>query len=189
MQVLVPGGISVTASTGAGHYGVGQAIALSADVAVNATPFAGGTVNATITKPDNTTAIVALADDGGGVYTANFGDTAACGVYQLSITADGIDSGTPFSRQDRTLVFVGAPGNLILNPCVSDSDGDGLTDSGETNIYHTNPANPDTDGDGISDGPLGLAGPPVTLRGPDNCPLVPNPDQLDSNHNGIGRRL
>ncbi len=33
-----------------------------------------------------------------------------------------------------------------------DSDGDGLSDWDEINIYHTDPHNPDTDGDGLSDG-------------------------------------
>ncbi len=33
-----------------------------------------------------------------------------------------------------------------------DSDGDGLTDADERNIYHTDPHNPDTDGDGLTDG-------------------------------------
>jgi hypothetical protein len=152
LQALVPGGISVTASTGAGHYDVGQSIALSADVAANATPFAGATVNATITKPDNTTAALALADAGGGAYTGSFDDTAACGLYQVTISADGSDGGTPFSRQDRTIAFVGVPGNVIMDPCNADSDGDGITDKDEINIYHTNPANPYTAGDGYTDG-------------------------------------
>ncbi len=33
-----------------------------------------------------------------------------------------------------------------------DSDGDGIMDDDETNIYGTDPGNPDTDGDGLSDG-------------------------------------
>lgn len=33
-----------------------------------------------------------------------------------------------------------------------DSDGDGLTDYDEINVYHTDPNNPDTDGDGLKDG-------------------------------------
>jgi hypothetical protein len=33
-----------------------------------------------------------------------------------------------------------------------DSDGDGLTDDEETDVYHTDPHNPDTDGDGLGDG-------------------------------------
>jgi hypothetical protein len=151
MDAAVPGDISVTAEAGEGHYDVGQPIALSADVAVNATPYAGATVNATITKPDNTTATVALTDVGGGTYTGSFGDTAACGLYQVTATAVGSDGGTPFSRQDRTIAFVGVPGNVIMDPCTADSDGDGITDSDEINIHHTNPGNADTDGDGYTD--------------------------------------
>jgi len=37
-------------------------------------------------------------------------------------------------------------------PVVTDTDGDGLTDSDETDLYGTNPENADTDGDGVSDG-------------------------------------
>ena len=33
-----------------------------------------------------------------------------------------------------------------------DSDGDGLSDDAEVNVYGTNPSNPDTDGDGLNDG-------------------------------------
>ena len=34
-----------------------------------------------------------------------------------------------------------------------DSDGDGLSDADERNVfYHTDPHNPDTDGDGLGDG-------------------------------------
>jgi thrombospondin type 3 repeat protein/H-type lectin domain-containing protein len=38
------------------------------------------------------------------------------------------------------------------DPCVSDTDGDGLDDGDEVNTSNTNPANPDTDGDGLTDG-------------------------------------
>ena len=41
---------------------------------------------------------------------------------------------------------------LGTNPALTDSDGDGLSDEDEINIYHTNPIDPDTDGDGASDG-------------------------------------
>lgn len=37
-------------------------------------------------------------------------------------------------------------------PIDLDSDGDGLTDLDEINVYGTDPFNPDTDGDGLSDG-------------------------------------
>lgn len=41
---------------------------------------------------------------------------------------------------------------LAAAPTATDADGDGLTDSAELNIYHTNPQLADTDGDGYADG-------------------------------------
>lgn len=48
--------------------------------------------------------------------------------------------------------FTTATNNKILFGDQTDSDHDGLTDSEEINIYHTDPHNPDTDGDGLTDG-------------------------------------
>ena len=42
--------------------------------------------------------------------------------------------------------------SLGTNPCSPDTDGDGLCDYEEANIFKTDPLNPDTDSDGISDG-------------------------------------
>jgi hypothetical protein len=47
-----------------------------------------------------------------------------------------------------------------------------LADAAEV-AMGTSPLNPDTDGDGIQDGM-------------DNCPLTPNPDQLDADSDGVG---
>ena len=41
---------------------------------------------------------------------------------------------------------------LGLDPISSDTDGDGLNDDLEINIWKTDPLNPDTDADGFSDG-------------------------------------
>ena len=41
---------------------------------------------------------------------------------------------------------------LGLDPSNPDTDGDGVADGDESNIYGTDPLNPDTDGDGASDG-------------------------------------
>ncbi len=151
VQALVSGVISVTAGAGAGHYDVGQAFDLSADVAISDVPFAGATVHATITKPDQSTTDVAMTDAGGGAYTGSFSDTAACGLYQVTITAEGSDNGTAFSRQDRTIAIAGAPGNVILDPCNADSDADGFTDRVEIDAMGTNPGSSDSDGDGYGD--------------------------------------
>lgn len=56
--------------------------------------------------------------------------------------------------------------------CDPDDDSDGLTDVQE-GIRGTNPLNPDTDGDGVKDGV-------------DNCPLIANASQTDTNRNGMG---
>lgn len=39
-----------------------------------------------------------------------------------------------------------------VSAAVKDTDADGLTDQGETQIYHTDPNQADSDGDGVSDG-------------------------------------
>ena len=43
-------------------------------------------------------------------------------------------------------------GDLGLDPGNPDTDGDGVADGDEVNLYHTEPTVPDTDGDGFSDG-------------------------------------
>ena len=41
---------------------------------------------------------------------------------------------------------------LDIDPNNADTDGDGLLDGDEVNVYHTNPLKADTDSDGFSDG-------------------------------------
>ncbi len=52
----------------------------------------------------------------------------------------------------------------------NDTDGDGLTDYDEINIYGTNPNNPDSDGDGLWDGTE------VEMAAGSGCPNPLNPD-------------
>ncbi|MEN1727169.1 MAG: ASPIC/UnbV domain-containing protein, partial [Pseudomonadota bacterium] len=49
-------------------------------------------------------------------------------------------------------VYRATEGGTLLSLIGSDSDGDGLTDEAEVNVYGTDPANPDTDGGGVLDG-------------------------------------
>ena len=58
----------------------------------------------------------------------------------------------PNSTTSAADAFTTATNNKILFGDQTDSDHDGLTDSEEINIYHTDPHNPDTDGDGLTDG-------------------------------------
>lgn len=52
----------------------------------------------------------------------------------------------------------------------ADTDGDGLTDEQEINIYHTNPLIPDTDNDGVSDGDEVQAGTDPNSASPNTPP-------------------
>jgi len=58
----------------------------------------------------------------------------------------GLTYDIPFAKAEKPV----APPPVVEVP--KDSDGDGLTDDEEVNIYHTDPFNPDTDGDGLNDG-------------------------------------
>ncbi len=74
------------------------------------------------------------------------------------------------------------------DPKNRDTDGDGLTDGQEVNVTHTQPKNPDTDGDGIPDGldPNPLAAPTVTVA-PPTATVPPTPTAIVSGFNGEWR--
>ncbi|HEX5038155.1 MAG TPA: thrombospondin type 3 repeat-containing protein [bacterium] len=82
------------------------------------------------------------------------------------------------------------------DPTKSDTDGDGLSDSDEVSgpTYQNGegPLNPDVDADGICDGPATVSDDAgeICNAGPggtgDNCPIVKNEDQADSDGNGRG---
>ena len=57
----------------------------------------------------------------------------------------------PFNIPDNT-ANSGATSTVATDPHNMDTDGDGLSDYDEVNIYHTSPYLEDTDGDGIPDG-------------------------------------
>lgn len=65
------------------------------------------------------------------------------------ISSDDIDEKAWFTNSSDS-VASSTPVSLMENG--DDSDGDGLTDNDEKNIYKTNPEKADTDGDGYSDG-------------------------------------
>ncbi|MCL4691360.1 MAG: FG-GAP repeat protein [Candidatus Hydrogenedentes bacterium] len=121
------------------------------------------------------------------------GDLNGDGTMELAVGASLDDSGGP----GRGAVWVLSLEGVVVN---QDSDGDGLLDSDETDIYGTDPSIADTDGDGLTDGeevlvygtnPLledcdegGIAdGWEVLVDGTD--PLNPLDDIVDSDGDGL----
>jgi hypothetical protein len=91
------------------------------------------------------------------------------GLYHVDTTACPATVKVEFRDQTNQIKFALPLTERDLN---DDPDGDGLVKC-EERASGTDPNNPDSDTDGV-------------LDGIDNCPLVANPDQLDTNGNGIG---
>jgi MYXO-CTERM domain-containing protein len=157
----------------------------------------GGTDPLDACDPNDTVGACDADDDG---LTNAEEDTAGTDPLQPDTDRDGVNDGDEVDG-----------GSDPLDPCdpdstvtVCDADGDGLSDDDEDDLG-TDPADPDTDGDGVNDGdevdgdsdPLDPCDPnaeagPCDADGDgvpfsaDNCPDVDNPDQLDSDGDGIG---
>ena len=95
-------------------------------------------------KPSWMSSYVDTGDDlvsGGGVFSL-YAQTFPAGTISLG---GNIESGSTTNSMYTVVVAPGGGG-------ATDTDGDGLSDSDEVNVYGTDPTNPDTDGDGMSDG-------------------------------------
>ena len=75
---------------------------------------------------------------------SNAGGTSRRFYYAKRLTFSGDEDGDGLTNLDEF-----QRGTNINNP---DTDGDGLSDGAEVNIYHTDPRNRDTDADGLDDG-------------------------------------
>ena len=71
---------------------------------------------------------------------------------------------------------------VFINPA-PDSDGDGLNDDDEVNLYGTDPLNPDTDGGGLGDGTEVLVTGTNPLNPSDDAAAMPELSILDSSAN------
>ena len=90
------------------------------------------------------------------------GDSLACAELELGIAMyeDGDDEGDEDDYDDGydddgddddDGLTAAEEGEWGTDPNNNDSDGDGLTDGDEVNLFNLSPTNPDTDGNGVSD--------------------------------------
>lgn len=144
--------------------------------------------------------------DGDGIGDACDGDVDGDGISNVC------DSALTDSDSDG-LLDAAELNTFCTNPYNPDTDGEGLGDGEEVLLFHTDPLLVDTDNDGIDDytevifglNPVdrdlddngltdgqeffGIGSDPDgdgILDAADNCPLTSNPDQADSDGDGIG---
>ena len=91
------------------------------------------------------------------------------------------------SRLQCTRQRAASDGEVAFIQVYLDSDGDGIDDADEHNVYGTDPLNPDTDGDGCSEGyEVGIGFAPLNPWDVYDVPVPANPDETpNGERNGV----
>lgn len=100
------------------------------------TKISGGTVSATIQKPDGTSEIISLVDDGAhgdqdandGIFGVVYPDVTLGGIYAVTFTATGVYNSQTFTRNTSGNFFV-APNTASFSTSYSDQ---GVDESGDS---------------------------------------------------------
>ena len=130
-------------------------------------------------------------DSGSGVLARITLNAVAAGSSALVIGPSYLTnvSGQPIGDVNGDSVFDGTVFNArvaVDQPCVVDSDSDGVPDGTDNCRLTPNPDQADSDGDGIGDACEPDHDGDTVLDVSDNCPLVANPDQENADGDGQG---
>jgi hypothetical protein len=106
--------LTLALSTGRERHGLGQEIIITATLASPAGPVTEATVEAEVVRPDGSTQVISLSDDGArydqaagdGVYGGIYSDADVGGYYPLFVSAHGTWQGREFERGAEMLVPV-----------------------------------------------------------------------------------
>lgn len=137
-----------------------------APAAVSAT-YQGAPVHIRLIKTGNSYAVYVNHVPQGNVINNGLGDTTLRPF--MGLQSCSTDGGAVNTTVDEVQMLLDRDGDGLPD-LVDDKNVNGVVDAGETG-----PLNPDSDDDGVMDGY-------------DNCSLVPNPDQRDSNADGYGNQ-
>lgn len=132
-------------------------------------PVAAGNFTATLQFFDSQSQVIFTeAITGSAIDGCETGDTGGTG----GMPPDGLDSNlTDTDGDGLSDSYDNCPS--VANPQQNDSDGDGVGDACDNSSSDSSDSGSDSDGDGI-------------LNHQDNCPLTPNPTQNDSDGDGVG---
>jgi hypothetical protein len=119
-------------TTDSNLYHIGDTATLTATLQRSSTGIPGATVVATLRRPDNVTNTITLTDQGNGIYRTTYTIPNAPGYIVTTITAQGNDSGTAFSRQEDTLITVASPTAQLTG-----SFADYAEDADSNNLYES----------------------------------------------------
>lgn len=143
-------------------------------------------------------------------YSAGITTGVTCGTSRILVSATASTSEGTVTREAYTSVDGTVGGDALRDPCDADEDNDGVSDYDEIFLYETDPLDPDpdndddglqddeepawgtdpddadTDGDGFNDlPPSSHAGPANSMFSRDNCPVIGNSSQPNSDGNFI----
>ena len=123
IMVMLDTNITLSIPLSKHQYDPGEPINITATLSFGSESIIGGSINAKILKPDNTTEAMILYDDGlhndnqtnDGIYANTFTNTSLWGTYYITATANGSVNNEQFAREAFATIWVEQYPDLSLS--------------------------------------------------------------------------